>query len=184
MKQLVVFSVMCLSTLFAKAQVMTSETVNDVYASVIAEDKARFAYNGEFDDNGRMTGMTVYQKDSYRDGQECLNPVCQYEYDYTTDGLLKSRVKYVWHRDQWQCCGRHDYTLEGNIYTAAYSRWDKKSADFAAATEKIVYTLLPDNSTCHISFYQSKHHHDTLQLAWQIPVTTATDVTDYLLTQK
>ncbi len=184
MKQLVLISMMCLSTMFAKAQVMTSETISNVYSSIAAEDNDKFVYNGDYDDKGNMTEMTVYQKESNRSGQETMKPVCHYEYKYTADGLLESRIKYVWKKNQWQCIGRHDYSLDGNIYTAAYSRWNKKSSDFDTAVEKITYSLMPDNSISQISYYQCKRQHDTLQLAWQMPVINSMNNAAYDLTQK
>lgn len=184
MKQLVLISVMCLSTLFAKAQVMTSETVNNIYASISGDEKAKFAYNGEYDDNGKMMTMTVYQKEYYRNGQEGLKPVCRYQYEYDKDNLLKNRIKYVWKKDQWQCIGRHEYTLSTGYYIASYSRWNKKTSDFDAPVEKLVYTLLPDNSICQINYYHCKRHHDELLLAWQMPVINSPYYNDLFLTQK
>ncbi len=184
MKQLVLISVMCLSTMFAKAQVMTSETISNVYSSIAAEDKDKFAYNGEYDDNGRITEMTVYKKKSSRNGQEGLKPYCQYQYEYTSDGLLNARTKYVWRKNQWQCFGRHEYMLKRGYYVASYSRWNKKASGFDAPVEKIVYTLLPDNSISQISYYHCKRNHDTLQLAWQMPVLNSSYYKDVFLTQK
>jgi len=183
MKQLVLFSVMCLSTLSTKAQVMTSETVNNVYASVSTEDKGKFAYNGEYDDNGRLTTMTVYKKEVGRNGLVTLKPAFYYEYAYTSDGLLESRVKYVWHKDEWQRMGRYDYTLTAADYTTTYSRWSNKQDDFTAA-EKMVYTLLPDSTTTYISYYQCKHMGDSLQLTWQLPVVYQAEQHNHYLTQK
>ncbi len=184
MKQLVLFSVMCLSTLFAQAQVMTSETINQVYATVSAENDDAFVYNGECDDNGRMTTMTIYKKVALSKDRAELTPVCLYQYDYTSDGLLKSRVNYVWQKNDWQCTSRHDFTLEGNNYTTAYSRWNKKRSDFDPVAEQLVYILLPDNSVCQVSYYQRKRYHDTLKLAWQVPVKNAVYNSDAYLTQK
>ncbi len=183
MKQLVLFSVMCLSTLFAKAQVMTSETINNVYASISAEDKGKYAYNGEYDDNGRLTSMTVYKKEVCRNGLVNLKPSCHYEYAYTSDGMLASRVKYVWGQNAWQCLGRHDYRLTAGIYTATYSRWSNRQADFTAA-EKMEYTLLSDSTTAYISYYKREHHGDSLLLAWQLPIVYQTEQHNHYITQK
>jgi len=184
MKQLVVFSVMCLSTLFAKAQVMTSETVNNVYAALSTADKSEFAYNGECDDSGRMTAMTIYKKDVYSDKREYLVPAIQHRYEYTADGLLKSRISYVWHQDVWQCACRRDFNLNGSNYAITYSRWNKKHADFDPIAEQFVYILLPDNSIHQVSFYQREHNGDSLQLAWQVPVENIVNDAKLFLTQK
>ncbi len=184
MKQLVLFSVMCLSTLFAQAQVMTSETINQVYATVSEENSSEFVYNGDRDQKGRLTVMTVYKKDNAGDGSVELMPVCHYLYDYTTDGLLKSCTNYVWRKSDWQCTGRHDFTLEGSNYTTAYSRWNKEHADFDPVAEQLVYVLLPDSSICQVSYYQRERHHDALKLAWRVPVENAVYNSDVFLTQK
>ncbi len=183
MKQLFLFSMMWLSTMFAQAQVVTSEVVSKTYATMIAENDGEFFYNGEFDDKGVMTAKTVYNSSRTRKGQVRLEPVFYYTYEYSADGLLKSRTKYMWHDGQWRCASRYDYSLAEQQYTVSYSRWNKKMQHFDAVTEKMVYALLPDTTIRQISFYQRDGDHDSLQLAWQLPVTYLSN-DHHFLTQK
>jgi len=185
MKQLVLFLVMCLSSIFAKAQVMTSESINQVYASISTDDKSQFAYNGEYDDNGRMTTMTVYKKKIRLNGEEDLYPVCQYQFEYNSDGLLKNRTKYLWRKDEWRCASRYEYMLSSQLYTITYRPWNKKNAGFDAVAERTEYTLLPDSTICYINYYQRKRNQENLQLVQHLPITyNNINYTDRFLTKK
>jgi len=182
MKQLVLSAMMCLTTLFAQAQVMTSATIDKVYATVAVDSSSEYFYNASYDDNGRITTMTVYEEWPGQRGVTRLDPVCQYHYDYAVDGLLTSRTTYLWKKGEWKCAAQHTYTLTTDSYIASYSRWNRKSGAFDQATEQIVYSLLPNETVSHVSYYQRDRHSDDLLLSWQMPVEDMSS--DMLLTQK
>ena len=55
MKKLVFATLMCVAAMSAKAQVITSKTVNNVYEEVINQKDGSFVYNAEQDGNGNIT---------------------------------------------------------------------------------------------------------------------------------
>ncbi len=184
MKRFILFSVMCFSAIMAQAQVITSKSINKIYVSMIEDNNNAFAYNGDYDDLGRMTSLTVYTKETDRKGRVYLTPAYRYLYEYDSNGLLTSRVNHVWQHNEWRCLGRHDYSLKDEVYTATYSRWNKKLSSFDAVAEKMDYTLLPDSSASYISYYHREHNRDSLYLTWQMPVINFAQQSDRLLTRK
>lgn len=184
MKKLMICSMMCLMTLVAKAQVQTSATVQKVYESVTTEEDNGFAYNAECDSDGRIISMEVYRKKPQRKGGVTLAPVCRYLFAYTSDGLLSSRIKYVWRSKTWRCFARHDYTLTDHLYSVDYSRWNRKKNAFGDITGKMTYTLLPDDTVETIACYYRHHKNAPLELAWQTEVVSEFVGQDYYLTKK
>ena len=184
MKKFMISSMMCLMALTSNAQVMTSATVDKVYNTVSQATDAAFVYNADRDADGNIATMVVYQEKTLRKGDFTLKPIYRYQYTYAADGMLTSRTKYVWHKNQWQCAGRHNYSLDGGCYTATYSRWNKKKAQFDEPVGQITYTLLPDESIASVACYSRERGHADLQLEWQAPVESHTLNMDYYLTQK
>ena len=184
MKKLLICSMMCLMTLVAKAQVLTSATVQKVYESVTTDVDNGFAYNAECDGDGRIIAMEVYRKKLQRKVGVTLIPVCRYLYTYTADGLLSSRIKYVWRRNTWRCFARHDYSLTDYLYSVDYSRWNRKKNTFDEATGKMTYTLLPDRTVSNIACYCRHHKNAPLKLEWQTEVISQPVGWDYFLTKK
>lgn len=182
MKKFMIFSMMCLMALTAKAQVLTSATVNKVYQSAIKESGDEFAYETERDDNDNITTMYVYQKENRHKGKDNLKPVCRYQYVYTADGLLSSRTKSLWRKGDWQLFGRHDYTLTDDSYTVEFSRWNKKKAVYDLPLGRMTYTLMPDHSVANIACYFRQYNDTPLELAWQAPVESLPISMDYYLT--
>ena len=180
MKKMMIFSMMCLMAMAAKAQVLTSATVNKVYQSAIKESGDEFAYEAESDADGIITTMYVYQKKNQHDGTIDLKPVCRYQYAYTTDGLLSSRVKSVWRRGDWQQFGRHNYTLTDDSYTVEFSRWNRKTDTFDNPLAKMTYTLLPDETVGSIACYTRHGKNGTLELDWQSAVEMPISMDHYL----
>ncbi len=177
-------SMMCLMALTSNAQVMTSATVDKVYNTVSQTPDAEFVYNADRDADGNIAEMVVYQEQPQRKGSFTMKPVHRYQYTYAADGMLTSRTKYVWHKNQWQCAGRHNYSLDGGCYTATYSRWNKKKAQFDMPVGQITYTLLPDASVAHVVCYTRQRSKTDMQLEWQASVESHTMNMDHYLTQK
>ena len=174
MKKFMISSMMCLMALTSNAQVMTSATVDKIYDNVSQAGDTEFVFNADRDADGKIVEMVVSQQ----------NPVYRYLYSYAADGMLTSRTKYVWHKQQWQCAGRHDYSLAAGLYTASYSRWNKKKACFDEPVGMIAYTLLPDESIASVACYSRQRSNADLHLKWQAPVESHTLNMDYYLTQK
>ena len=184
MKKFMVSSMMCLMALTSNAQVMTSATVDKIFDTVSQANDAEFVYNADRDADGKIATMVVYQEQPQRKGNFTLKPIYRYQYNYAADGMLTSRTKYVWRKNQWQCAGRHSYSLDAGFYTATYSRWNKKKADFDEPVGKITYTLMPDESIASVACYTRQRSKTDLQLEWQAPVESHTLNMDYYLTQK
>jgi hypothetical protein len=184
MKKFMISSMMCLMALTSNAQVMTSATVDKIFDTVSQASDAEFVYNADRDADGKIATMVVYQEQPQRKGNFTLKPIYRYQYNYAADGMLTSRTKYVWRKNQWQCAGRHSYSLDAGFYTATYSRWNKKKADFDEPVGKITYTLMPDESIASVACYTRQRSKTDLQLEWQAPVENHTLNMDYYLTQK
>ena len=184
MKKFMISSMMCLMALTSNAQVMTSATVDKIFDTVSQATDAEFVYNADRDADGKIATMVVYQEQRQQKGSFSLKPVYRYQYNYAADGMLTSRTKYVWRKNQWQCAGRHNYSLDAGFYTAAYSRWNNKKADFDEPVGKITYTLMPDESIASVACYSRQRSNTDLQLDWQAPVESRTMNVDYYLTQK
>ena len=149
MKKLAFAILMCVAAMSAKAQVLTSKTVNNVYETVSNQTEGNFVFNAERNGND-ITTMYVYQKAGSK-GNVSLTPHMKYEYQYTTDGTLASRVSYRWIDDEWKCMGRHDYNLVFGKYIAEYSRYNNTLGTFDQPIDKMVYSLMPDDSVNYVS---------------------------------
>lgn len=184
MKKIMICSMMCLMTMFAKAQVLTSATIQKVFESVTMEEDNGFSYNAERDNEGRITAMEVYRKKANREGDVVLTPALRYLYTYTGDGLLSSRTKYVWHGNSWRCFSRHDYSLKDHLYSVDYSRWNKKKGDFSQLIGRMTYTLQPDQTVETVACYYRHNRKGSLELAWQTEIVPPSVGMDYYLTRK
>lgn len=152
MKKLVFATLMCVATMSADAQVLTSETVNNVYEKVSNQSDGDYAYNIE--KTGKdITAMYVYKKNCSRKGMMTLKPHLKYEYTYAADGTLTSRVAYNWVEGSWVCASRHDYTLTNGKYNAEFSRYNPTANSFDQPVDKMVYSLMPDDSVNNVSCY-------------------------------
>lgn len=165
MKKLVFFTMMCVAAMSAKAQVLTSETVNNVYEKVINQTEGDFYYNAEMTGKD-ITTMYVYKNNCCRNGQVTLMPHLKYEYTYAADGTLTSRVAFRWVESQndWVCAARFDYTLADGKYSAEYSRYNHTTNSFDQPTEKMVYSLMPGDSVNYVSCYYRDNPSSLFQL--------------------
>ena len=184
MKKLVFATLMCVAAMSAKAQVITSKTVNNVYEEVINQKDGSFVYNAEQDGNGNITVLNVYSEETLRKGGVSLNPVCRYQYAYNADGTLNSCKKYVWRHSDWQCAGQYDYTLTGDSYQVEYSRWNADKASFDQPFGKMTYQLLPDETVTSIASYYRHHDNTPMELEWQVSVESLSNTPDYYLAKK
>ena len=181
MKTLALSAMMCLMAMTSTAQVITSEIVGNAYQSVATASGSKFAYNMECDDDDCITTMNVFDKRVRQGGDVELKPSCRYEYEYAADGMLQYRTMYAWHDEAWQCIGQLRYSLVGDLYTVEYSRWNQKTASFDPASEMMAYTLLPDQSTREVCFYQRPLNADSYELTWQVSVSGQPSFDPYLL---
>ena len=158
MKKLVFATLMCVAAMSAKAQVLTSETVNHVYEAVTNKNNAEFVFNAELTGND-ITTMYVYKKNSNRKGVVTLKPQLKYEYCYASDGMLTSRTTYRWADSQnaWTCSSRYDYTLDNGKYCAEYSIYNHSANCFDQPVEKMVYFLMPYDSANYVSYYHRNY---------------------------
>ena len=163
MKKLVFATLMCVAAMSANAQVLTSETVNNVYEKVSNQSDGDYAYNVE--KSGKdITAMYVYKKNYSRKGMMTLKPHMKYEYTYAADGTLTSRVAYNWVDGSWVCASRHDYALENGKYNAEFSRYNHTANCFDQPVEKMVYSLMPGDSVNNVSCYHRSYPTSKYQL--------------------
>ena len=96
MKQLV-FAIITaiIGVLNANAQVLTKETVNNLFDKMVYQSNSDFVFNAERTDSD-ITTMFVYQKNFDRKGTMTLKPHLKYDYSYDADGTLTSRIAYHW----------------------------------------------------------------------------------------
>ena len=94
MKKVFISILMCVAAMSVKAQVLTSETVNNVYEDVTNKTDGDFAYKAEWAGK-EITTMYIYKKNN-RKGNMTLTPHAKYEYSYTADGIMSSKVIYRW----------------------------------------------------------------------------------------
>ena len=184
MKKLFFATVMCLATLATKAQVLTAETISDVYEQAMNGTEGDFAYNVERNADGRIATAFVYERRWGRRGAVSLKPRYQYDYAYDADGLLLSRTTRRWHQGQWVCTGRLDYTTTTGAYSVEYSRWNPRKGSFDEPLDKTTYTLLPDTSVNHVYTYHRAAGSQPYQLAWLVAVNNLPLLRDELLTQQ
>ena len=154
MKKLFISILMCAAVMSAKAQVLTSETVNNVYETVINQTDGD-VFKAERTGN-KITTMYVYKKNSNRKGMITLKPYAKYQYQYTANGMLSRKVTFRWIEGQgdWACTARFDYKLNNGIYSAEYSRYNHAEDRFDQPVDKMVYALSGDDSVNYISHYR------------------------------
>lgn len=184
MKKLFIAAMMCLTTLFVQAQVITSETINAHYLSAIKGSQKLFAYNAESDDDGNITTMYVYKKRVQNNGDLSLEPVCSYHYEYAPDGELTSRTMYLWTIDRWECARKLEFMLIADLYVVEYSRWNEETGTFDEPVEKISYTLNPDSSVHEVCHYLREQKGSPYQLACHFSVSDDDAFLDDFLTER
>lgn len=131
MKKIVFATLLCIAAMSANAQVITSKTVNNVYESAIQKPKSNFVYNAMRTGKEIVT-MYIYRKIHHGNNVETLKPHRKYDYTYAPDGTVTSRTTYRWtdSKSAWTCIGRYDYTLTGDEYTTAFSRYNPATESF------------------------------------------------------
>ena len=171
MKKFVFATLMCVAAMSAKAQVLTSESVNNVFDKMIHSSKSNFAYNVEMNGND-ITTMYVYKVKTTGNGLETLRQHMKYDYTYAADGTLTSKVTYHWNSDQndWVCAARYDYTVGNDTYTVEYSRYNRKTASFDQPVDKIVYSLIPFDDVNNVSNYHREDSSSQFQLVSEMQV--------------
>ena len=164
MKKLFFAAMMCVAAMSANAQVLTSETVKNVYENVSNQADGDFCFNAEQMGND-ITTMFVYQKQSNRKGDVTLKPHLKYEYDYAANGTLNSRVTYRWNdmKRDYEYSARYDYTLDNDNYYAEYSRYNSLKGCFDQPVDKMVYTLSPIDNISHVVCYHRDRPSDSFQ---------------------
>ena len=175
MKSLFFAALMCVAAMSAKAQVLISETVKNVYEEVANQPKSDFVFNVDLTGND-ITTMYVYKKNGGGREMLSLTPSLKYEYTYDVDGKVTNKVTYRWDDCQncWACVSRYDYILDNNSYSVAYSRYNRTTKRFDEPVEKMVYSLIPyDNINC-VSYYQREDSSSQLQLISETQVTGLT----------
>ena len=172
MKKLVFATLMCVAAMSAKAQVLTSETVNNVYEEMTNKSKSEFAFNAERTGND-ITAMYVYKQVKGAKDMVTLKPHRKYEYTYATDGTVASKVTYIWNEEEsdWSCAGRHDFTLTYSTYRAEYSRFNDLKKDFDQPLDRMVYSLIPGDSVNYVSCYHRNSPKAQMQLVSETAVT-------------
>ena len=171
MKKFVFATLMCVAAMSAKSQVLTSETVNNAFETMIHSSKSNFAYNVEM--NGKdITTMYVYKVNTTGNGLETLKQHMKYDYTYAADGTLTSKVTYVWNNklNNWICAARYDYTLGIDKYTVEYSRYNHRTDCFDKPVEKIVYSLIPFDNVNNVTSYHREDSSSQFQLVSEMQV--------------
>ena len=187
MKKLMICSMMCLMTIAAEAQVLTSQTIRQLYeeatmqTNVSDDGNYLFIYNADFDGEAVKTQYVYKQK---RSGKGTAMPVVRYHYQYDDSGLLLSRVTYRWHEGEWVSTGRHDYTLQGDCYTMEYSRWNAKRGQYDTPREKTVFTLLSNQAVNDIYCYYRSNPKAPYHLTEYYHSLVQPSQQDYFLTQQ
>lgn len=164
MKKIVFATLMCIAAISAKAQVLTSETVNHVYETVSNQPNSKFAFNVEKTGND-ITTMYVYK--TYNDnGVLILKPQVKYDYSYATDGTLTSRIISRWtdSQNKWICTARYDFTFTDGKYYTEYSRYNHATKCFDQPVEKMVYSLMSDDIVNLVSCYQRNNSSSQFEL--------------------
>ena len=182
MKKLVFATLMCVAAMSAKAQVLTSETVNHIYSEAVSDKtNSDFCFDADRKGNNIST-MYVYLKASDGKGNVTLTPHLKYAYDYAADGTLNSRVTYRWNgrQDEWECTSRYDYILTDEIYYAEYSRYNHQTNGFDQPIDMMVYTMQPDESINQVVCY----HRDRPSAPFQLISETAVSEQPWLLAKR
>ena len=171
MKKVFFSILMCVVAMSAKAQVLTSETVNNVYEEVTNKTDGDFAFKAEWTGKD-ITTMYVYKKNDKK-GKVTLKKHAKYEYQYGADGILNSQVIYRWIEGQsnWICAARYDYKLGNGSYSTEYSRYNHADNCFDQPVDKMVYSLIPGNSVNYVSHYHRSQPTARFELVSETSVT-------------
>ena len=171
MKNLFFATLMCVAAMSAKAQVLTSETIKNVYEEVANQPKSDFVFNADFSGN-YITAMYIYKKNGGGREMLTLTPSLKYEYTYDVDGKLAKKVTYRWDDCQncWACASRYDYILDNDCYSVAYSRYNRTTNNFDAPVEKMVYSSKPYENVNYVSHYQREKVSSQFQLIDEMQV--------------
>ena len=171
MKKFVFATLMCVAAMSAKAQVLTSKTVNNAFETMIHSSKSNFAYNVEMNGNDIAT-MYVYKVNTTGNDLETLKQHMKYDYTYAADGTLTSKVIYVWNNklNNWTRAARYDYTLDLDTYTVEYSRYNHKTDSFDQPVDKIVYSLIPFDNVNNVTSYHREGSSSQFQLVSEMQV--------------
>jgi hypothetical protein len=172
MKNVVFAIMMCVVAMSTKAQVITSKIVNNVYETVCNQTDGDFAFNAEMTGND-ITTMFVYKIVRGNKGMETLKPFLKYDYSYTADGTLTSRVASRWMdgQNEWTYVLRYDYTLDNDKYLVEYSRYNHAANRFEQPVDKMVYSLVLDDCVNYVSCYHRDSPTSLFQLVSEMPVT-------------
>ena len=172
MKQLLIAILMCITAIAGKAQVLTSETVKNGYETVVNMPESDFAFNADYTGDDIAT-MYVYEKIVDRKDMVLLTPHRKYEYTYSADGMLTSKVTFQWDdmNYRWTIASRHDYILNNDTYSIEYSHYNKNANSFEQPVDKMVYTLQPYSDIHNISHYRRQDSSTPYQLISEIQVT-------------
>ena len=169
MKKLVFATMMCIAAMSAKAQVLTSETVKNVYEIASNSSDGKFVFNTDFSGNDIAT-MYIYRANvDFRD-MLTLKPHMKYDYTYAADGTVTSKVTYRWDdfMNSWKSAARYDYTLTDGKYIVEYSRYNPAEKCFDQPVDKMVYSLMPyDNN---VSSYHRNDNSSQFQLISEMQV--------------
>lgn len=165
MKKLVFSILMCVATISAKAQILTSEIINNIYEAVSNQSDGDFVFNAD-KSGSNITSMYVYKKVCNSQNIVTLIPHRKYDYAYAADGTLISRIIYHWSENQaaWTSAARYDFTLAEGKYNIEYSRYKPLAQAFDQPVEKMVYTLLPDDSADYVCCYHRNRPSSPFQL--------------------
>jgi len=171
MKQLVFATLMCLASMNANAQVLTSETVKNSYETVTNKPESDFLYNVDYTGDD-ITTMYVYQKSA--DGKDILlTPYRKHDYTYASDGTLTSKVTSQWDdtHNRWTIASHYIYSLDNDTYSIEYSHYNTKTQRFEQPVEKMVYTVQPTSDVHNISHYRRQDSSTPYQLISEMQVT-------------
>ena len=172
MKQLVIAIIMFLAALSAKAQVITSETIKNVHNEMMLTVENDYVYNVEYT-GSNITTKYVYEKEFADKDIFLLKPYLKYDYTYAADGTLASKVTYNWNDclNNWTCAARHDYTVDSAKYSVEYSRYNPITECFDQPTDKMVYSLMPNDGVSNVSSYHRVDSSSQFQLISEILIT-------------
>ena len=170
MKHLVFATLMCISALSAKAQVLTSETVKKGYETAVNMPESDFCYNADYREDD-ITTMYVYQKSGDSKNVQ-LTPYRKHDYTYAADGMLTSKVTSQWDdmNNCWTIASRYDYSLDRDIYCIEYGHYNNKANSFEQPVDKMIYTLQPYSDVHYISHYRRQDSSTLYQLISEMQV--------------
>ena len=171
MKKFVFATLMCVAAMSAKAQVLTSESVNNVFDKMIHSSKSYFAYNVEMNGND-ITTMYVYKKEYAENDVLLLKSYLKYDYTYAEDGILTNKVAYRWDDllNSWACTACYDYAVADGKYMIEYSRYNATANCFEQPVDRMVYSLIPFSGVNTVSSYHREDASSPFELIYEMEV--------------